>query len=425
MACEPTKNKLGVENQPRSNGKRYISLKDLKRPIYVSFEDSANQFLEDILLKSDDRVAESCLKRYLRGQNETVPVSILERLLKNKEADCLEEYVSFLKSGKRGLRMRTENFPLDFGTDSWGFIFGMLPDAGANKYRLVLQSLDLIGAVEDCLNEVGICVEVKEDERGFRIHGGSILGTLLKKSGFIGEKRQVEHNMRFPDWVYEVENCDFHKALVAGIIESEGSAPTGSTRCCRVTQSTSVSIDDFECEVREEKTPTGADVNRAFFSYLSDGKKTIVENSPPPLLLSVKKLLAEYDIQSQLTPESVTMTKRTTAALWYLDIFGEDIKKLYNFCQEYLVSKDETFKEYVQNKEEWHRNKGTRFESYLRDIEHLYEKNGYVTSRMLARYADRAEKTVGNTISILKNKGLVECDGYENRYKCWKPTDKY
>lgn len=413
-----------AENSVNSTGKRYLHLIDLENPIYTSFNNSADQILENILQQSDDKATTECLRRYLRGQNETIPVSVLENLLGCEEADHLGEHVSFLKSGKRGMKIRTESFPLDFCTDSWGFIFGMLPDAGASKYKLCLQSRALVGAIEDCLNEIGIYAEVREGKNAFRIHGGSVLGTLLRKSGFIGEKRQVEQNMRFPDWVYKVKNQDFHKALVAGILESEGSAPTETTRCCRITQSTSVSIDKFKCRTRKEETPTGAEVNRAFFSHLSDKKKKIVESAPPPLLLSMQKLLSKYKIQSQLVPESVTMTERTTAALWNLCISGEDIKKLFDFCQDYLVSKERVFREYIEDKKEWHRDKGTRFQSYMRDIEHLYEKNGYVTSKMLAEYADRDKKTATNTISILKNRGLVEANGFKNRYKCWKTTGK-
>lgn len=278
-------------------------------------------------------------------------------------------------------------------------------------------------AVKNRLSEVGVHVEIREVKTGFRINGGSITGKLLKKSGFIGEKRQVEQNMRFPDWVYEVENRDFHKALIAGLIESEGTSPTEKTRSCRITQSTSVSIGDPNCKVRKEKTPTGAKVDRVFFAQLSNHKKRIVENSPPPLLLSVKRLLAEYGIKCQLNPEAVTITENTTAALWNLCVSGEDIKDLYDFSQDYLISEKDAFREYIENKKEWHRNKGARFESYLNDIEYLYEKNGYVTSKMLAQYAGRAEKTATNTISILKNKGLIECEGYRNKYKCWKPVD--
>lgn len=431
MDSKTTEKALDNYKSLDTNESRYISFKDLKEPIYISFSQLGDNILDGFLdhVEFDDRKDENCLKSYLRGRNDTIPVSILERVLEtyeDLEREQLESHVSSVKSGKSGISVEVESLPLDLCTENWGFILGMLPDARVDGYDLRINSRKLADKVVGHLNKVGICSQVKEGKRRPQIKGGSMLGRIVCKSGFAGEGRQVTENVSFPEWVYEAENEEFHSSLVAGILESEGSAPTSSTRSCRITQANSIDgIDDLNCEVREEKTPSGNRVRRAFFSNLPNRKKEIVKDSPPPLLLSMKRLLNQYNIQSSLNPESVTITENTTAALWNLCISGEDIRRLYNFCQDYLVSKDEGFREYIENKEEWHRDKGTRFESYMRDIEYLYEENGYVTSRMLARYADRAEKTAGNTISILKNKGLVECNGYENRYKCWKPTDKY
>jgi hypothetical protein len=411
-------------------GNRYISFNDLENSIYISFNKLGDEILEEFLegVELYDRKDENCLKLYLRGRNNTLPISILDELLEgygNLDEEQLEAHVSSVKAGKRGISINVEGFPIDLCDPSWGFIFGVLPDVRIKKYSLSINSRKLADEVVEHLEEVGINTQVRDGKRRWQINGGSILGRVVCKSGFGSEKRQVKENVSFPEWVYEAEDKDFHRSLIAGILETEGSAPTSSTRSCRITQANSIErINTFDCDIRQEQTPSGAEVKRAFFSNLSDKKKEIVESSPPPLLLSVKRLLLEYDINSSLKPESVTVTEKTTAALWNLCISGEEIKRLYSFCQEYLVSKDEGFIEYIENKEEWHRDKGTRFESYMRDIEYLYEENGYVTSKMLAEYADRAEKTAGNTISILKNKGLVECDGYKNRYKCWKPTDK-
>lgn len=413
-----------------TNGNRYMSLKDLKGPIYVSFSQLGDNILDGFLAHTDfyDRKDENCLKSYLRGSNDTIPVSILNRMLERYEEleeEQLESHISSIKSGKSGISIEVESLPLDLCTENWGFIFGMLPDVRVDGYDLGIDSKRLAETVVGHLNEAGIDTQVRDGKRRPQVVGGSMLGRIVYKSGFASEERQVRENVSFPEWVFRAENEEFHRSLIAGILESEGSSPTSSTRSCRITQAHSIDgIEDLNCEVREEKTPSGNKVRRAFFSNLPNGKKEVVKNSPPPLLLSVKRLLNQYNIQSSLNPESVTMTEKTTAALWNLCVSGEDIKQLYIFCQDYLVSKDDTFNRYIENKEEWHRDKGTRFESYLRDIEYLYEKNRYVTSKMLAEYADRAEKTTSNTISILENKGLIECEGYKDRYKCWRPVEK-
>lgn len=414
------------------SGRAEIGLDDLDKYIYLSFNQKGECALTKICKNIDEefRALEAC-ERYLDGVSKSISVESLSHLVNrysvnNPEDLKLEDfdgYVSSLKSGKNGKVISTEGLPIDFEDESWGFILGMLPDTNVKKYNLKLTSGGLADEVKDRLKAVGVSCEVLKRDDGFKIEGGSILGNLMLKSGFVRYERQVEYNVRFPKWVYRADNESFHKSIMAAIIESEGSAPTSTTRSCRITQANSVSGIEITGDFKEERTPTGHTVRRKYFHDLSAEQRKYVLRSQPPLLESVKKLLKKYDINSQLRPEAVTETKKTTAALWNLSISGEDIKLLYEFCEDCLVSKKKSFQDYIDNKEEWHVNKGERFAYYMDKIRELCNQEGYVTSKMLAGYIDREEKTVGNTLSILSDRNKIECIGYRDRYKCWRPVD--
>jgi len=420
MVSETWKTSLDDSNYTYKKGTRYLGLNELESCFYVSFDSEISSDLEiarDNLAFKHDR---KCLDRYLRNVNQSIPVSLAIKLSETMDSELK---VNRLKSGKNGSSIVVNGLPIDLDSKDWGFVFGMLPDANIKKYRITLKSEKLAKATYKHLRNTGANPTFRETQEGFRIHGGSVIGRISVRSGFATFSRQVQHNVIFPDWVYDT-NEKFQKALIAGLIEAEGSAPTKSTRSCRITQSTSLyRLDIDKANLKLEKTPSGNKVGRVFFSNLSEKKRTCVLSNPPPLLISAKRLLEVNGISSNLVPEAVTVTSKNTSALWNLVITGEDIRHLYRFCEAYLVSKQEIFKEYFNQKKESHRDKGTRFSSYMDDIRFLYEQNGFVTSKMLSEHANRAEKTAVNTLSLLKNKEMVVFDGYEGRYKRWKPKD--
>lgn len=163
----------------------------------------------------------------------------------------------------------------------------MLPDASCHNYRIALQSHDLIEELKLALENIGLGVEIKESDRGYEIYGSRVLIRIICKAGFIGSKRQVQENINFPKWVYTNADKEFQKALIAGIIESEGCAPTSSSRSCRITQSKSLdNIKDRQVEYSFE-TPTENSV-----SILVEEEDEGKDIEPPELLLSVKRLLS-------------------------------------------------------------------------------------------------------------------------------------
>lgn len=396
-----------------------IRLKDLERDFYVSLTDSGDQKLKELIKCSSSSLKESeksSFEIYLRGEKNTISALTLNSLSHLEGFSRLKDKISYVKAGKRGNRLNIDSFPIRPNTSDWGFIFGMLPDTSNDDYSIALQSSDLIEKLRVSLEKVGLDVKVRESDRGYELYGSTVLARLINKTGFTGSKRQVEENVCFPKWVYTKAEPDFHKALIAGIIESEGCAPTPSSRTCRVTQSRSFdSSQELDIDYSFE-TPTGNDVS----IFVDDTARRDME--PPALLLSVKKLLDIYDIGSTIKLDSLYETERGAAARFNLFITGEDIRELFDFCSDHLVSKRNQFEHYFDQKQEKHRDKGTRIESYLEDIELLYKEHGYVTSKMLAEYADRETKTARNTLSILNNKGLIECEGLKNQYKCWKPV---
>lgn len=413
------------------SGKRFIGAEDLQGSIFVCLDTEGNTNLSEMCeILCYDVTGENfdSIKRYMTGKCQMLHLSSLKRLFRtynvseDRRSSILKN-VSKIRVGHNGSEIKVDGLPIDLCSPEWGFILGMLPDLKVRVCEGTFKDRELAGELVQCFNNVGLSPHIAESKDGLRVLGKSICGRIAQESGFGTAERQVTHNIHFPDWVYEADNKDFHQALIAGIMESEGSAPTKSTRLCRITQATELNKFNFlEKGIERETTPTNHKVERVYFNNLDDRNTKAVKGSPPPLLMSVKKLLEMYNISSKLTPESVYRTERTTAALWNLTISGEDIRNLYEFCGGYLVSKDEQFERYFEQKQEDHRDKGTRFESYMADVKELYEENGYVTSKMLAEHANRAEKTAVNTLSILKNRGLIECDGFENQYKCWKPV---
>jgi hypothetical protein len=409
----------------------FFELEDFNESIFVSLEDEGDRKLSKICEVASYRLSDqklAAIKRYFREESQMIPLNSLKSLfevydMSGERKSAIVRNISEIKAGHNGSKIEVDGIPIHLSSPDWGFIFGMLPDLRLDSCEGFFKDRKLAENLFRSLENVGLSPNKTEASDGVRVRGKAICGKIVEGCGFGTEERQVEQNICFPNWVYEVDNKDFHRALMAGIIESEGSAPTDSTRTCRFTQATELKGFSFPNQnIESESTPTGHDVERIYFNDLSDQERKSVMESPPPLLKSVKRLVEMYDISSKLRPESVYRTERTTAALWNLSVSGEDIRKLYQFCGKYLVSKDNQFESYFEQKQEDHRDKGTRLESYLRDVEELYDKNGYVTSKMLAEHADRAEKTAVNTLSILKNKGLIECDGFENQYKCWKPV---
>jgi len=298
----------------------------------------------------------------------------------------------------------------------------MLPDAGIKDYTVRLESKELTEVLCRNLNEAGFPTKVVEQDEMYRVGGGAIIGQLIRKSGFTGFKRQVDENICFPKWVYRTRNKDFHKALVAGIIESEGSAPTLSERAVRISQSTSIESIDYDRH-KEYETPTGCNIKIIAKEDLGSVDRSRIEGSPPILLLSVRRLIRKYGIESQLNLDSVSITENNTSARWNLSVTGEDIRRLYEFSEDYLVSKKNQFERYFEGKQERHADKGEREDFYIEGVKELYEKNGYVTSEMLADHLNRAENTARNSLSMLEDEGLVRCAGVEEGYKSWVPID--
>ncbi|MFQ3274967.1 MAG: hypothetical protein ACI9LV_000113 [Candidatus Nanohaloarchaea archaeon] len=420
MYFEKVKNNTSHEKVPKDSPSNQITLEDLEKDFYISLTDLADQRIREIVESKDFDLSESektSLRLYLRGQ-KTISVSTLNKLSALEQFDLLKGEISYVKAGKRGNKLRLDGFPIELNSSDWGFVIGMLPDASNDKYRIALQSHDLIEELKLALKDIGLDVEIKKSDRGYEIYGSRVLIRIIRKAGFIGSKRQVQENVTFPKWVYTNVGEEFQKALVAGIIESEGCAPTSSSRSCRITQSKSLdNIKDREVDYSFE-TPTENSV-----SILVEEEDVGKDIEPPGLLLSVKRLLEIYNIGSSIKFDSLYETERGKAARFNLVVTGEDIRDLYGFCSDYLISKSSQFEKYFDQKQEKHRDKGTRFDSYLDDIRFLYQEHGYVTSKMLAEYADRETKTARNTLAILNNKGLIEFKGLKNRFKCWKPVE--
>ena len=415
----------------RKSGKRFIGIEDLQDTIFVSLEKNGNAALSEISETiSYNLLGEnlSSINRYRCGKSQMLRLNALKQFFRtynvseDQKSNILKN-ISKMKIGHNGSEIKIKGLPLDLCSQDWGFILGMLPDLRVRTCEGSFKDRELAWELLECFKNVGLTPYTIESKDGLRIKGKSICGIIVQESGFGTEERQVTNNIRFPNWVYEVDDREFHQALIAGIIESEGSAPTSEGRICRITQATSLEHFSFsENRSSTEETPTGNRVDRIYYGDLESEEQKKIDRNPPELLTSVQKLLKKYDIRSTLGSESVYRTERGIASLWNLHVSGEDIRSLYKLCGDYLVSKDEQFENYFEQKQEDHRDKGTRFESYLADIKELYEENGYVTSKMLVEHANRAEKTAVNTLSILKNKGLIECDGFENQYKCWKPV---
>lgn len=397
-----------------------ISLRDLEKDFYVSLTNSADRKIREIVENKDiylDQSEKSSFRLYLKGQ-ESISVSTLSKLSNLEQFDFLKGEISYIKAGKRGNKLDLDGFPIELSSSNWGFVIGMLPDASNDNYRIALQSHDLIEELKLALENIGLDIEIEKSDRGYEIYGSRVLIRIIRKAGFIGSKRQVEENVNFPKCVYTNQDKEFQKALIAGIIESEGCAPTSSSRSCRITQSKSLdNIKDRQVDYSFE-TPTENSV-----SMLVEEEDEEKDIEPPGLLLSVNRLLEINNIGSYIKFDSLYETERGRAARFNLFVTGEDIRLLYNFCSDYLVSKISQFEKYFDQKQEQHRDKGTRFDSYLEDVRFLYKKHGYVTSEMLAEYADRETKTARNTLAILNDKGLIEFKGLKNRFKCWKPAE--
>lgn len=429
MSLEKDKECLISHAWRERGGEPQVRLEDLENKFYVSFDNKGDEWLASILL-SPTVVSDSyraTVKQYLSGENDSLSVQTLRKLreigaLTDAHWGRIESSVICLKSGKRGKEISLNGLPLDFRSSEWGFLFGMLPDFNIDKNCCFLQSEPLIRSLRNCLKDLGVGSEVVDTERGYRVRGAAVLRELIFHSGFAVDAKQVDENICIPGWVMSLQNKGFVPCLLAGIIESEGSAPD-SSRSVRISQSVSIKIAPESDATAIYHTPTGYEVRIFPKSSINPSKVEEVRKKPPLLLASLQKLLETREIRSKLVFESITKTKTNTAARWNLCITGEDIGKVFELCSEFLVTKKEGFEKYFENKKQNHVDKGKRIESYLDAVKALYRLEGRVTSKMLANYMDRAESTATNTLSVLEEEGYVKCVGFEDQYKCWRPVE--